>query len=266
MTSLSTARSTEEPADDELGRAVLVIGGGSGIGRATAVDYGSRGARVAILGRTGRTIDETAQLITEVGGTARACVADVLDDQGLGEAVRVAADWLGGLDVAINAAGVFDAVGPLADVPPDAWERVIAINLTGTYLAMRHEIAAMRAVGRGGSIVNLSSTFGAHTRGPSISAYAASKAAVSVLTRVAARDHLAEGIRINAVSPGPFDTAMSIRPGETREARDRRLADQHPAGRAGTMAEITSAIRYLASPEASYHVGTDLVIDGGVTA
>lgn len=180
--------------------------------------------------------------------------------------MQAAADWLCGLDVAVNAAGVLDGVGPVADIPPEAWERVIAINLTGTFTAMRHEIAAIRAHGRGGAIVNLGSSLGAHLRAPALSAYAASKAAVSVLTRIAARDHLAEGIRINAVSPGPFDTEMSIRPGETREDRDRRMAAEHPSGRVGSLAEITAAIRYLASPAAGYHVGTDLVIDGGQTA
>lgn len=250
---------------DESGRAVLVIGGGSGIGRAVALDYGGRGARVAILGRTEATIGETAELITAGGGTARAWVADVVDGQ-LGEVITAATEWLGGLDVAVNAAGVFDALGPLGDVHPDAWARVIAINVTGTYACLRHEIAAMRASGTGGAIVNLSSVFGAHARLPQIGAYAASKAAVSALTRVAALDHLSEGIRINAISPGPFDTAMSMMPGETRADRDSRLAAQHPAGRAGTMAEITTAVRYLASPAAGYHVGTDLVIDGGATA
>jgi NAD(P)-dependent dehydrogenase (short-subunit alcohol dehydrogenase family) len=101
---------------------------------------------------------------------------------------------------------------------------------------------------------------------PFLGAYAASKAAVSALTRAAAREYIADGIRINAISPGPIDTPMSLRPGETGADRDARLADALPAGRAGTVGEAAAAVLWLASPEAGFTVGHDLVIDGGATA
>jgi NAD(P)-dependent dehydrogenase (short-subunit alcohol dehydrogenase family) len=129
---------------------------------------------------------------------------------------------------------------------------------------MKYEIAQMR--GRGGTIVNISANLGAHGRRPGIGAYVATKAAVSSLTRNTALEYIGEGIRINAVSPGPSDTAMSLRPGETTDDRASRLAATLPIGRVGTLDEITSAILWLASPESGFTVGHDLVVDGGATA
>jgi NAD(P)-dependent dehydrogenase (short-subunit alcohol dehydrogenase family) len=142
---------------------------------------------------------------------------------------------------------------------------VIGTNLTGTWLCMKHEIAHMRAHG-GGAIVNMASNIGSHGRIPGMAAYAASKAAVSVLTRTAARDHIADGVRINAVSPGPTDTGMSLRPGETDADRAERLKAAIPLGRVGATAEVAAAVLWLASDEAGFTVGHDLVVDGGATA
>lgn len=142
---------------------------------------------------------------------------------------------------------------------------MIGTNLTGTWLCMKHEIAHMRAHG-GGAIVNMASNIGAHGRIPGMAAYAASKAAVSVLTRTAARDHVRDGVRINAVSPGPTDTEMSLRPGETDADRAARLETAIPLGRVGATAEVAAAVLWLASAEAGFTVGHDLVVDGGATA
>jgi NAD(P)-dependent dehydrogenase (short-subunit alcohol dehydrogenase family) len=133
------------------------------------------------------------------------------------------------------------------------------------FLAMKHEITHMRANG-GGVIINTASNLGAHMRLPFLGAYAATKAAVSALTRTAAREYIAAGIRINAISPGPIDTPMSLRPGETEADRDARLKDALPAGRAGTTSEAAAAVLWLASSEAGFTIGHDLVIDGGATA
>jgi NAD(P)-dependent dehydrogenase (short-subunit alcohol dehydrogenase family) len=130
---------------------------------------------------------------------------------------------------------------------------------------MQHEIRWMRAHG-GGAIVNISSNIGAHRRLPGMAAYAASKAAVSALTRNAALDHIADGVRINAVSPGPVNTPMSSRPGESAADKAARLSAVMPVGRAGETAEIAAAVLYLASPAAAFTVGTDLVVDGGASA
>lgn len=130
---------------------------------------------------------------------------------------------------------------------------------------MKYEIAHMRAHG-GGVIVNVSSNLGAHGRVRNLGAYVAAKAAVSALTRNAALDHIGDGVRINAVSPGPVDTPMSTRPGESPADKAARMRHEVPAGRAGSVAEIAAAVLYLASPEAAFTVGTDLVLDGGLTA
>lgn len=123
----------------------------------------------------------------------------------------------------------------------------------------------MRA-GGGGTVVNVAANLGAHQRRPGLAGYIATKAAVSALTRAAALDHIAEGVRINAVSPGPIDTTMSLRPGETHHDRTARLKTTNPSGRVGRLDEITSAILWLASDESSYVVGADVVVDGGASA
>ena len=153
----------------------------------------------------------------------------------------------------------------VAEVPAGDWRTVLDVNLTGVFLAMKYEIGHMAAHG-GGAIVNVASNIGAHGRRPGLAAYAAAKAGVSVLTRNAAREYAAEGLRINAVSPGATDTPMSFRPGEPAADRDARIAASVPAGRVADPAEVAAAITWLASDEATFVVGHDLVADGGLTA
>jgi NAD(P)-dependent dehydrogenase (short-subunit alcohol dehydrogenase family) len=246
------------------GKTVLITGGGSGIGRATALAFASEGAAVAVVGRRREPLDQTVRLIKDAGGRASAVTADVSSPTDAERLVAATADRHGGLHIAFNNAGIIEA-GPLADMDQAAWDRQVAVNLTGVFLAMKHEITHMRASG-GGVIINTASNLGAHMRLPLLGAYAATKAAVSALTRAAAREYIADGIRINAISPGPIDTPMSLRPGETDADRDKRLAGALPAGRAGTGAEVAAAVLWLASPEAGFTVGHDLVIDGGATA
>jgi len=246
------------------GKTVLITGGGSGIGRATALAFAREGAAVAVAGRRREPLDQTVRLIKDAGGRASAVTADVSSPTDAARLVAATADRHGGLHIAFNNAGIIEA-GPLADMAQAAWDRQVAVNLTGVFLAMKHEITHMRASG-GGVIINTASNLGAHMRLPFLGAYAATKAAVSALTRAAAREYIADGIRINAISPGPIDTPMSLRPGETDADRDKRLAGALPAGRAGTVAEAAAAVLWLASPEAGFTVGHDLVIDGGATA
>lgn len=246
------------------GKTVLVTGGGSGIGRAAALAFAAEGAVVAVAGRRPGPLDQTVRLIKESGGQASAVAADVSLAADAQRLVAAVAERHGGLHIAFNNAGIIEA-GPLADMDDAAWDRQVAVNLTGVFLAMKHEIKHMRASG-GGVIVNTASNLGAHMRLPFLGAYAATKAAVSALTRAAAREYIADGIRINAISPGPIDTPMSLRPGETEADRDKRLAGALPAGRAGTVAEAAAAVLWLASPEAGFTIGHDLVIDGGATA
>ncbi|NDU74097.1 glucose 1-dehydrogenase [Actinomadura sp. DSM 109109] len=245
------------------GRIVLVTGGAGGIGRATAHAFAREGATVVLAGRDAAAL---AAAVKEIGsGRADHVVADVTDPASAAGMVETVAARHGGLHVAVNNAGILGAAGPVADVDPGAWDRVVAVNLTGVFLSMKHEIAHMRAHG-GGTIVNVASNIGAHGRRPGLAAYAASKAAVSALTRTAALDHLADGVRVNAVSPGATDTPMSLRPGETPAERAERMRATAPSGRVAATAEVAEAILWLASDASSHVAGHDLVIDGGVTA
>ncbi|CAG7653209.1 SDR family NAD(P)-dependent oxidoreductase [Actinacidiphila bryophytorum] len=251
--------------DRFTGKAVLVTGGGSGIGRAVALAFAREGARVAVAGRTPAALDATVGLVAAGGGTAVALTADITRGPDAERMVAEAVARLGGLDVAVNGVGVLLAPGPVGDMAEDAWRHTVDTNLTGLWLSMKYEIAHMRGHG-GGAIVNIASTIGAHRRAAGLGAYAATKAAVSALTRNAALDHIADGVRINAVSPGPVDTPMSTRPGETPAAKAARLREQIPLGRAASTAEVAAAVLHLAAPEAAATVGTDLVLDGGATA
>ncbi|MFD8999418.1 SDR family NAD(P)-dependent oxidoreductase [Streptomyces sp. NPDC059582] len=247
------------------GRTALVTGGGSGIGRAVALAFAAEGARVVVAGRGRAALDETVALVTETGGDALAVGADVSSAAEVDALVRTVVDRFGSLDIAVNNAGVFRGGGPLADVAEEDWRALLDVNVTGVFLALRAEVRQMRAQQGGGAIVNVSSNLGPHRQARGVAAYGASKAAVSALTRGAALDHIADGVRINAVSPGPSDTAMSLRPGESSADRATRMKEVSPLGRISSTDEVAQAVLYLASDAAASVVGTDLVIDGGAT-
>jgi len=255
-----------------FGRTALVTGAGSGIGRAIALAFAAEGANVVVAGRRREPLDETAALIEAGGGggtgaaKAFAVSADVSKAADADALVRAAVDRYGSLDVAVNNAGVFRGGRPLADLTEEDWRTQLDINVTGVFLALRAEIAQMRAQPSGGAIVNVASTFGVHTSSPGAAAYAASKAAVAVLSKGAAVDHIREGVRINVVSPGATDTPMSLRPGETEADRAERVRATLPLGRISATAEVAAAVLYLASDDAASVVGTDLVVDSGATA
>jgi NAD(P)-dependent dehydrogenase (short-subunit alcohol dehydrogenase family) len=246
------------------GRVALVTGGGSGIGRATAQALAREGATAVVAGRDADRLAETVRLITGAGGTADAVPADVTRPADVARLVATTVERHGGLHVAVNAAGIV-AAGPVADLDDGAWQELVAVNLTGVFLCLKYEIRHMRAHG-GGAIVNVSSNIGPHRRVPGLGGYGATKAAVSALTRTAALEYVGAGVRINAVSPGPADTPMSLRPGETPADRAERLKTALPIGRVGSLDEITSAVLWLASPDAGFAVGHDLVVDGGASA
>ncbi|MFJ3659583.1 SDR family NAD(P)-dependent oxidoreductase [Streptomyces sp. NPDC090119] len=248
------------------GKTVLVTGAGSGIGRAVALAFAAEGASVVAAGRTAAPLDETVTLIEAAGGKAAAVTADVSSSAEVREMVRRTVDQFGSLDVAVNNAGVFRGGAPVADLPEEDWRALLDINVSGVLFGLQAEIAQMRTQPGGGAIVNIASNLGAHRRAKGLAAYIASKAAVSALTRAAALDHIGDGVRINAVSPGPSDTAMSRRPGECDADRAARMKDVAPLGRVSSTAEIAAAVLYLASPDAASVVGTDLVVDGGAAA
>ena len=244
---------------------VLVTGGGAGIGRATAIAFANEGAKVVVAGRREEPLADTVKEIANAGGVASYVTADISKQDDVARMVKHVVDEHGRLDIAINNAGVLAAVGLIADITPEDWDYLFDINVKGVLFSMQQEIKQMQGQGKG-VIVNLSSVIGPHVRLPALGAYGASKAAVSALTRAAAREYISAGIRINAVSPASSDTTMSLRPGEDEAARAERMKTSVPLGRIGTLDEVSGTILWLASDEAGFAVGQDLVIDGGASA
>ncbi|WP_415950488.1 SDR family NAD(P)-dependent oxidoreductase [Streptomyces sp. KLOTTS4A1] len=255
---MSSTRFTDKTA--------LVTGAGSGIGRAVALAFAAEGAKLVLAGRGRAPLDETVALIEAAGGTASAVTADVSKAEDVRELVAETVRRHGRLDVAVNNAGVFRGGQPLAELPVEDWRTLLDINVTGVFHALQAEIAVMRGQEGGGAIVNIASNLGAHTRIPGVGGYITSKAAVSALTRAAALDHIGDGVRINAVSPGASDTTMSLLPGESEADRAVRMKSASPLGRVSSLDEVAAAVLYLASGDAASVVGTDLVIDGGAAA
>ncbi|MEX5635132.1 SDR family NAD(P)-dependent oxidoreductase [Parafrankia sp. FMc2] len=247
------------------GKVVLVTGAGGVLGRTTALSFANEGATVAVADVNESSAKETVRLIEAGGGNASGIVVDVTSSESVKAMVDTVVARHGRLDVAFNNAGILDGGTPVGEHDEDVWNRVLAVNLTGIFLALKYETAHLAANG-GGTIVNTASNLGAHWRLAGMSAYSTSKAGVSFLTRTAAREYIGRGVRINSISPGPIDTPMSYLPGESREQRDTRLAPTVPLGRVADPQEIANAVLWLASEESSYVVGHDHVIDGGATA
>ncbi|GAA2267825.1 glucose 1-dehydrogenase [Streptomyces amakusaensis] len=247
------------------GKVVLVTGGGSGIGRATALAFAREGATVAVAGRTVGNLEETVRLIGEEGGSASAVQADIAVAADVERLVSTVAERHGGLHIAVNNAGYLPEPAPLAEFDEASFARTLNINVIGTWLSMKHEIAHMRGNG-GGVIVNVGSVVGAHLTIPGASAYGASKAAVAALGRSAAREYAADGIRINTLSPSSMDTPMSLLENETPAERTERAKGMFPLGRIGSVEEGAHAVLWLASEESGFALGHDLVIDGGITS
>ena len=236
-------------------RRVLVTGGASGIGAATVARFRADGDRVAAL-------DRNAELLATIEAEARV-VADVTDERDITRGVDEAAAALGGLDVVVSSAGI-GSRGTVADTALEDWERVFAVNVRGLYLTAKAAIPHLRRAG-GGSIVNIASQLGI-VAAANAAAYVASKGAALMLTRAMAVDHAAEGIRVNAVCPGPVATPLTdwffdSSPDPARERATYAAMQLH--GRLLEPEEIADAIAYLAGPGATSTHGAALVVDGG---
>jgi len=243
-------------------KVVLVTGGTSGIGRATALAFAQEGANVVVAGRREDEGAESVALIEQAGGKGLFVRADVSVEDEVAAMVARTVEVFGGLNFAFNNAGVFLPPAPVTEISAEAIDRILAINVRGVALCMKHEIPAIMKSG-GGGIVNTASFLGIRAF-PGSAIYNASKFAVIGLTKSAAVEFAAQGVRVNAVCPGVIDTPMNEEMRVDESGRD-FLNGLQPMKRTGRPEEIAGAVLYLCSPSAGFTTGTTLSVDGGIT-
>jgi len=240
------------------GKVAFVTGAASGIGRATAVAFAAEGARVAILDRSAEALRDTEEAVRAVGGEVLTIACDVAQPEQVEAAVARTVETFGQLDIAFNNAGVENKAAPVAEIELDEWDRILDINLRGTFVCMKHELAQMVRQGSG-VVVNTSS--GAGVRGVAGgAAYAASKHAIIGLTKSAALDYAKSNIRVNAVLPGNIETPMMDRftGGDIQKA-----IDLEPVGRLGKPEEIADAVLWMSADLGAFVTGASISVDGG---
>ena len=245
------------------GKVALITGGARGQGAVETKMFVKEGAKVVfgdVLDDEGRKVEAEVQ---ETGGDATYVHLDVTSDDSWLHAIELAETRYGKLDILINNAAIIRVLS-LEETTGEVWDRIMEVNAKGVFLGTKYAIPAMRRAG-GGSIVNISSVEGIVGRKHTTPAYGSSKGAIRVFSKATAVQYAAENIRCNSVHPGPVDTPMlhSVLP--EAESRD-RLSSEVPLGRMGTSEEIAYGVLYFASDEASWVTGTELVIDGGITA
>lgn len=242
-------------------KVAIVTGASSGIGRATALLFAREGARIVAAARRQAELDALTAEIAEDGGEAVALAGDVNDEAYARALVELAQGRFGGLDIAFNNAGAVGPMGPVPDMSRQTWENVLDTNLTGAFLAAKHQIPALLARGTG-SLIFTSSFVGVTAGMPGMAAYAAAKAGLVGLTQVLAAEYGREGIRVNALLPGGTDT-----PAATFKTADERafVEGLHALKRIAKPEEIARSALYLASDASSFTTGTALFADGGVS-
>lgn len=245
------------------GRAALVTGGGSGIGLGCARAFAAEGAAVTICGRTQTRLDEGVEAINEAAGghaTVQAVVGDVTDEAQVQAAVAAAAEPTGGLDIVLASAGGSSTIGPLTQVDAQAFRDTMDLNVTGTFLALKHAAPVMIRSG-GGAFIGVSSIAGSRTH-RWFGAYGPAKAAIEALVQTAADELGASGVRVNAIAPGLVETDMVEAITAGGPVLDDYL-DQMPISRPGTVDDIAAAAVYLAGEGGRWVTGEVLHVDGG---
>jgi NAD(P)-dependent dehydrogenase (short-subunit alcohol dehydrogenase family) len=242
---------------------VLITGALTGIGRATALGFAREGARVVISGRSNEEGEKLSAELQKLGAEAEFVRSDVRHEDDVRSLIDKAVARFGRLDAAVNCAGTEGKPGPVTEQTAETYAATFDTNVLGTLLSMKHELRIMLPQGSG-SIVNVSSTYG-HTGAAGASIYSASKHAVEGLTKSAALEAAASGVRVNMVAPGPIETGMLNRFTGTEE-RKASLAAKVPLKRTGRPEEVAQTIMFLASGKASFITGASYLIDGGKSA
>jgi NAD(P)-dependent dehydrogenase (short-subunit alcohol dehydrogenase family) len=245
------------------GKIALVMGGGRGLGEATALSLGRGGATVVVADLMPERAEGVAAAIRADGGSAAGLEVDITDSDSIAATLDCVLRRHGRLDVAANVAGVVGPYTALVDVRRTDFEHVMTVNVTGTLLAMQHEVRAMLS-GGGGAIVNTSSVNG-FVALPGLLAYTASKHAVIGLTKVAALELAGQNIRVNAVAPGPIATEAALE-NSRRAGHQSELTRKIPLARFGLPEEIGDTVAFLLSDAAGFITGTTILVDGGYTA
>jgi len=249
------------------GKVVIVTGAAGGIGRAAMERFAQEGAALVAVDLPGSGLEEAVALAEKAGGEALAVAADVTRAEDVARYVAEGASRFGGIDFLFNNAGIEGSVTPIDSYPDDAFDRVLAVNVRGVFLGMKHVIPALRRRG-GGAVVNTASVAG-FLGEPAIPAYVASKHAVLGLTKCGANTYGPEGIRVNAICPSPVETRMmrSLEAGlapETPEEAKKMIAQRIPLGRYATPEEVAAAVAFLCSDDARFINGAALTVDGGM--
>lgn len=246
------------------GKVVVITGAGAGIGRACALAFAGAGARVAVAERSSESGHETAKLIESGGGKALFVEVDAADGNAVRALIDATVNKFGGLDYAVNNAGIEGDSADTAECSEENWDRVIAVNLKGVWNCMRYEIPRMLERG-GGAIVNMASVAGL-VGFAGLPAYCASKGGVIQLSKTAALEYATRGVRVNAICPGVIRTAMVERIIGGDPEKEAAFTALEPVGRMGRPEEIARAALWLCSEDASFITGHPLAADGGFVA
>jgi len=243
-------------------KVVVITGGASGIGRASAKLFAANGAVIIIADLNGKGVFAFANELKDAGRVAKGFVLDVSDPEAVSRFYTNVQSEFGHVDVVVNAAAIA-ILKNICDTTFQEWQRIMSINLTGTYLSCKEAILIMKKQG-GGSIVNFSSSTGNYDAAKNSIAYIASKGGVTMLTKALAVDHVVDNIRVNAIAPGPTDTPMLRKMMNEQQLNEFRKT--LPVQRLGTPEELAHVIVFLASNDASFMTGEIVAVDGGQTA